>query len=394
MSDSHWLNLTRTRIYPKIILALYLIIGLVAILRWWYLTPWHSLIVSDLTVFWIAAQFALSGHAEIAYHPEQLHAAMFAIDPEIQGAYGWFYPPTFYLLVTPLGLLPYWGAYACFMTGSLMSYVIVMRRIIRGQAAMWLLAAFPGIWINLLTGQNGLLTAALAGAALLTLQRHPLLAGVLIGMLAIKPHLAILFPIALIALGAWRTLAVAGSTAIIFMGISVLLLGADSLNMWQQSLGAARHIMENGGTSPMMPTIFALMRLLNVSLALSYVVHATLALVTVVIVWKVCRSDSQWTVKSAAIMTGSLLISPYLMEYDLAWLGMPIVWLSQIGLQSGWLRGDREILVANWLLPLFTVVLAWLFLVQIGPVIILALLWAVVRRTLVPSQSERVNNND
>jgi len=65
-----------------------------------------------------------------------------------------------------------------------------------------------------------LLTAALAGAALLSLERRPILAGVFIGLLAIKPHLALLFPVALIAIGAWRTLLAAAvtGTTFIFVG--------------------------------------------------------------------------------------------------------------------------------------------------------------------------------
>ncbi len=377
-SDGHWLNPARARIYPRIILVLYLVIGLGALWRWWYLTPTRGLIVSDLTVFWVAAQFALSGHAAMAYYPEQLRTAMFVIAPEIQGAYGWFYPPTFYLLVTPLGLLPYWGAYASFMAGSLMSYVIVMRKIIRGEAAMWLLAAFPGIWINLLTGQNGLLTAALAGAALLTLQQQPLLAGVLIGLLAIKPHLAILFPMALVALGAWRTLAAAGFTATIFIGISVLLLGPDSLDAWQQSLGTARHIMENGGTSPMMPSVFAFMRLLNVPLFLSYVIHGLVALWATGVVWKAWRADIDFSLKAATLMVASLLVSPYIFEYDLAWLGFPIAWMAKAGILSGWRPWDREVLLAAWILPLVVVVIAWISHVQIGPFVLMALLWQIM----------------
>ncbi len=380
MSDSHWLNSDRVRIYPRIILVLYLVIGLGALWRWWYLTPARSLIVSDLTVFWVAAQFALSGHAALAYYPEQLHTAMFAIAPGIQGAYGWFYPPTFYLLITPLGLLPYWGAYASFMTGSLMSYVIVMCKIIRGEAAMWLLAAFPGIWINLLTGQNGLLTAALAGAALLILQKQPLLAGILIGLLAIKPHLAILFPIALVALGAWRTLATASFTAIIFMGISVLLLGTDSLDAWRQSLGTVRSIMENGGTSPMMPTVFAFMRLLNIPLPLSYMAHGLVALWAIGIVWKAWRADVSFSLKAATLMIASLLASPYIFEYDLVWLGFPIAWIAQAGIRSGWRPWEREVLVAAWILPLVVVVIAWISHVQIGPFVLMALLWQITRR--------------
>ena len=380
MSDLHWLNAIRLRTYPRMFLLLYAIIGLGALWYWTHQPGFSGFIVSDLAVFWIVAQFSLSGHAADAYLPAQLHLAMAQIAPGIQGAYGWFYPPTFYLLITPLGLLSYWAAYVAFMGISLVGYVSALRRILPGKEAMWGLAAFPGVWINLLTGQNGMLTAALAGAGLLALRQQPTLAGVLIGLLALKPHLALLFPVALVAIGAWRTLIVSAVTVFVFTGIGVLYLGTATLGAWAQSLELARTIMEAGKTAPMMPTMFAMMRLINAPLPLAYTMHALMAVAATVAVWKVWRSDVSDELKGAVLMTATLLVSPYLMEYDLAWLGFPIAWGVQAGLRSGWMHGDREILLAAWLLPLFTVVLAWLFRIQMGPWVIAALMWVTMRR--------------
>lgn len=391
MNASHWLNATRIRTYPKIILSLYVVIGLCAIGYWMHRVSTSRFIISDLTVFWLAAHFSLEGHAASAYLPEQLYQAMSQVAPEIQNGYGWFYPPTFFLLITPLGLLPYWAAYASFMALSLLAYVSVLRQIIRGKMAMWCLAAFPGIWINFLTGQNGLLTAALAGAGLLTLKRHPVLAGVLIGMLAIKPHLALLFPVALLAIGAWRTLLTAGFTAVAFMVASTTLLGTDTLDAWMKSLTLARTIMERGGTAPLMPTVFSMMRLWHAPLVWAYGAHALLAVVATVTVWTAWRSSVPFALKGAALMTATLLVSPYLMEYDLAWLGLPIAWFANIGLGSGWLRGDREILLLCWTLPLFVVGLAWFAHLQVGPLCIMALLWAIMNHVMTDQRDVRAS---
>lgn len=56
--------------------------------------------------------------------------------------------------------------------------------------ADWLLlaVAFPAVLINIRHGQNGFLTAALLGGALAVLERRPLLAGILFGLLAYKPR--------------------------------------------------------------------------------------------------------------------------------------------------------------------------------------------------------------
>ena len=59
--------------------------------------------------------------------------------------------------------------------------------------------AFPATFINLFHGQNGFLNAALLGAALLALDRRPVVAGILFGLLSYKPHLGLLVPLALLA---------------------------------------------------------------------------------------------------------------------------------------------------------------------------------------------------
>jgi len=382
MSAAHWLNATRIRVYPKIILLLYILVGTGAIGYWLCESPRPALIVSDLTVFWIAAGFAKAGHAAQAYSPEQVQQVMSNLAPEIKGNYGWFYPPTFFLFIAPMGWLPYWGAYLAFMGISVAGYIQTVRQIIQNNAAMWCLAAFPGIWINLLTGQNGLLTAALAGSALLLLERQPNLAGILVGLLVIKPHLALLFPVALIAMRAWRILVTAGLTAMLSMGVSVLILGFDTLNAWQHSLESARAIMEKGGTAPMMPTVFAFMRLLNVPPELAYTAHTLIALWAVAIVWRVWKSNAIYALKAATLMTATLLVSPYLFEYDLAWLGFPIAWLAKTGLDSTWRPGEREVLLAAWILPLVVVVIAWQSHIQIGPWVSAALQWVIANRVL------------
>jgi hypothetical protein len=53
-------------------------------------------------------------------------------------------------------------------------------------------AAFPAVFVNIGHGQNGFLTAALLGSALLSLDRRPWLAGALIGLLAYKPQFGVL----------------------------------------------------------------------------------------------------------------------------------------------------------------------------------------------------------
>lgn len=52
-------------------------------------------------------------------------------------------------------------------------------------------------------GQNSFLTAALLGGSLLLLDKRPIVAGVLIGLLSYKPQFGLLIPLVLVATGRW-----------------------------------------------------------------------------------------------------------------------------------------------------------------------------------------------
>ena len=80
-------------------------------------------------------------------------------------------------------------------------------------------------------------------------------------------------------------------------------------------------------------------------------------------------------------MSATFLVSPYVFDYDLAWLAFPIAWLASAGLRNGWLRGEREVLVAAWLLPMLMAPIATAMSVQVGPLVICSLLWITVRRS-------------
>ncbi len=384
---AHWLNRDRLSIYPRIFLALFLVLGLAWVLMSKNMVDLKGKpLGADFITCWAASHLALEGHAEDAYNIPLLLKALQIAVPGSQSVYIWVYPPSFYLVVLPLALLPYMASFLTFILSTLGAYLLVFRRIVRGSTAMWCLAAFSGLWMNLFNGQNAFLTAALAGVALLCLERRPVLGGLFIGLLAIKPHLALLFPVALIAIGAWRTLITAAVTAITFTAIGTATLGTAVLKGFLANLSYGRLFLENGSFLwPKMPTMFAFLRLLGIPVAGAYVVHCIVALGAVIVVWRVWRRCQDRNLRGATLMTATFLVSPYLLDYDLAWLAFPIAWLALAGLRNGWQRGEREVLVFAWLLPLLITPIGTFLSVQIGPIVLCSLLWITVRRTTVTS---------
>lgn len=379
---THWLDRERLTNYPRMFLVLYLVLGIAwVLLSKNMVDPKGKPLGYDFITFWAASQMALAGHAQDAYNIPLIFKAEQLAVPASQSVFVWYYPPTFYLVVLPLALLPYMAAYWAFIVSTLSVYLLVLRRIVRGNIAMWCLAAFSGLWMNILQGQNAFLTAAFAGAALLCIGRRPLIAGMFIGMLAVKPHLALLFPVVLIAIGAWRTIIAAAVTVVSFTAIGTSALGIDVLKACLGSLGNARLFLENGNLSwAKMPSVFAFLRLLGAPVVAAYIVHAVVAVMAVIVVWRVWRQSKDRNLRGAALMTATFLVSPYVFDYDLAWLAFPIAWLALAGLRNGWLRGEREVLVAAWLLPMLMAPIATVVHVQVGPWVLCSLLWITARR--------------
>ncbi|NTW56047.1 MAG: DUF2029 domain-containing protein [Chlorobiaceae bacterium] len=389
-SREHWLNSKRLSFYPPIFLIFFFLIGLGSWLMSKNMVDLNGIALGgDFIAFWAASYLALTGHAQDVFNTSVLFKAQQIAVPASQQGYLWLYPPTFFLMILPLALLPYKAAYWAFMLSTLGACLLVLQRIVHGKTAMWCIAAFSGLWVNLLCGQNAFLTATLAGAALLSLERRPVLSGLFIGLLAIKPHLAVLFPVALIAIGAWRALITAAVTAFTFTTIGTITLGTTVLWRFLSNLGYARFLLENGLIHwSNIPTLFAFGRLIGIPVPWAYVLHFVIALGAVTVLWYVWRHCQDWKLRSAALMTATFLVSPYVVTYDLVWIAFPIAWLASSGQDKGWLPGEREVLVAAWLLPLLMIPIPGVPPVPFGPLVLCSLLWITFRRSATSSMTE------
>ena len=118
-----------------------------------------------------------------------------------------FYPPTALFLWLPFALLNFPTAAALWIATTGTAYAAAIRAILKAGSVIPAIA-FPAVMICALFGQNSLFSAALLGGAAATLDRYPLLAGTLIGILTYKPQLAILAPLVLISARRWQALAV------------------------------------------------------------------------------------------------------------------------------------------------------------------------------------------
>lgn len=363
LKSGDWLTLERIRAYSLIML----VIGLAAIVIWIGLSKGGvdrngKPIGTDFSSFYTAGSLALEGHAAAAYDFALHHARQQQVFGADTPYYAWLYPPIFFLIATPLAWLPYPAALATWQFGTLAFYLVVIGAILSGARANpavrrnWLLVAiaFPAVFINLGHGQNGLLSAALFGAALLALPKRPILAGILFAALAYKPQFGVAIPFALLAAGRWRTIAAACLTLAILIAVTALLFGVDTWSAFLASSSVSRKVLlESGAVGyEKLQSAFATVRLWNGGVALAYAVQTLVSgavVASIVWCWRSACDDAH---KAALLVTGTLLASPHILDYDLVVLAVAIAFIAARGLRTGFRPFEISLLGALWIMPL------------------------------------------
>jgi hypothetical protein len=122
------------------------------------------------------------------------------------------------------------------------------------------------------------------------------------------------------------------------------------------------------------------MRLLGGGIGAAYLAQglAGLAACVLVAVIAVRRPGVQ---AELALMSGAtLLCSPFLLDYDLVWLAIPIAWVVARAQAGGWLGWEKIVLLTAYVLPILARPLAMAISVPIAPLVMAALLLVVARR--------------
>lgn len=295
---------------------------------------------SDFVAVWAAGKLASAGHPAAVYDwGAHKLVEQTAVGHPFAGYFGFHYPPTFLLVAAALSMLSYATAYTVWALGTFPAYLIAIRAIVGDRIGYLLAAAFPAVLANFTIGQNGFVTAGLIGGTLVLMRQRPIMAGVLLGLLTFKPHLGLLFPIALIAGRQWRVLVTATIVALAMAGASWLAFGADT---WQAFVGNIGHtsqafLSEGSADWRKLQTIFGLTRSLGGSEPLAWSLQAMVTLAAATAVAALWRSTVQYEVKAAALGTGLMLATPYLYTYDLVALAVPLAFLFRLGLTRGFL---------------------------------------------------------
>jgi alpha-1,2-mannosyltransferase len=338
---------------------------------------------TDFVSFYAAGKLALAGAPALAYdQAAHFLAQQQATDVDATYQY-FFYPPVFLMLCAVLARLPYLVAFVLFQAATLMPFVLVMRRILGERDWRWLapLLAFPAVFWTLGLGQNAFLTAALFGGFTLLLDRRPASAGVVLGMICYKPHFGLLAPIVLLASRRWTAFFSALATVVALVGLSVLLFGWDTWRAYLIALVGSHAVYGTGAvTYAAFVTPFGAARLLGFDPWVGYGVQAFATIAVAGLTVLVWRRSLNASLRSATLLSGTLVAVPLALVYDKLILLVAIVWLLREAREHGYLSYEKLVLFLTYPAVLVSVPLAAGWHVPIGPILTSAIMVLCFRR--------------
>lgn len=310
----------------------------------------------DFVNFWSAGRLVLEGRVSEGYDPAAYKALLATWFAPAGMFTNLSYPPSLLPWLMAFAVLPYFVAYGLWQGLGVAAFVVAAlgrwpRRHDLSSVAVLVLA--PVVISNLVFGQIALFMAALFVGALRVLPARPVLAGVMFGFLTLKPQLALLVPVFLASVWAWRTLAAAGLTALALFGLSALLFGfapwhaylTDTAQLqWSYILSMSNFYAIH------MTTPYAGLWTIGVpvkeALAGQWIASAAIVALTVL----VARGEAAWPLKAAVLAFGSVLVVPYVLAHDLAVPFAALFWYlaSEKAMPS---RVDLALVGGLWLLP-------------------------------------------
>jgi hypothetical protein len=237
----------------------------------------------DFLNFWMYGRAAFEANPGQYYDLKTYWAAADAITGPGYPPQLWSYPPSVMLLAAPFG-------------------------------------APPAIF-GLVSGQFHYLATAAILAVLRWRESRPLLAGIILGLLTIKPQIGLFFPILLLATRSWRVILVASATASAVAGLTALVWGVD---VWLAYLGEGLGNQTLVLTDPdnlseqWMATPFINARSAGLPIAGAWVVQAAATILAVALVWKTFsrRPGADDLRANAIFLACATFGTPYMMSYD------------------------------------------------------------------------------
>lgn len=265
----------------------------------------------------------------------------------------WFYPPTALLPFMAVSYLPFEFAFMVWSIGGIAFATILLRRADLPWIVITIALLSPAALWNFELGQFGTVIGGIMVSGLLMSDETAWLAGVILGLLVLKPQTGLLVPVALLAKLNWR--AVIGGflmTAVLIVGTTILL----GWSVWGVYLGKGMVLskdilnepFEQNGYMKFGVSVFWMMRSFGSGLFVSYVAQGFTALIAVLVTWQIHQQTHIDRIDRVALIVFlSLLVTPYGYTDDMVAYSIVLAMQAQ---RRGWQINLLDVLF--WLWPM------------------------------------------
>lgn len=304
----------------------------------------------DFLSFWAAGRLVLQGHPELAYNISA-HGMVENTIAQIGGRMPFPYPPPFLAIVTPFAIPSFGIAFILWVSVTAGFFALATRR---ATPISFAFGNTPAA-IDFMIGQNGFLICGIFVLGLSLISTAPFIAGAVLGLMVLKPQLALLLPVAMLAGREWRVIAGAIVSVTIVLAIGLILFGTRSyLGFWNILpfyVDLLRHhkLPWNELASP-----FALARFWGIPQTPALLIHAVIALIATALTARAWWLKLEERVPILA--TATMLIPPYFFTYDALLIVVPMGWLY-------WNKRHPYVLAFSWVccfIPIITYFSPWL----------------------------------
>jgi alpha-1,2-mannosyltransferase len=315
----------------------------------------------DWIVYYAAGTAAHDGRMALLYDSRRFTGFQYELlAPWFTGPlslHPFLYPPPYLLFLVPLSRLPFAISFAAFVLASAGAAVLVLAWRGGGKGMNWprgvMLLCFPATLTTVLTGQNALLSAALMIGGVRLLERQQAAGGAMLGLLAYKPQLFLLVPVALAAARAWRGLAASLLTAALLVVASAALFGPAAWLLWlAQTIRAEdpAYVVWFADTFLRGYSLYVCAALFGLSDAAAMSVQALGAVAAAASVWWAFRHPRAADAQLAILLVATIIATPHLQAYEMVLLAAALILLWGSA-EDGIGFGAFAIAAAVWLLP-------------------------------------------
>jgi hypothetical protein len=164
--------------------------------------------------------------------------------------------------------------------------------------------------------------------------------------------------------------------------------GADLRLAFLENTRRVRHNLEIGFLPwDKMPSAFCFLRLLGVPQSLAYAAQIATALAAAAVTVHVWRRGGPTRLAAAVLVTATLLLLPYLFDYELTLLAIPLAILADDMIRNGSGPAERRTLLLAYVTPFLMTGIAQATALQIGFPALIALLTIAARRAFAAAEA-------